>query len=728
MKHRISRNRKKKSYPSQTSATNHRAIEQKNKQRVFRVNFVYGIISMACVGLILRLSYLQITKSAQFKSEAITSTVSTIPVLPARGRIYDAGGTLLAYDKPQESLYYTQIQGVNTTYAQIVKLANQLGPALNIPARQIVHTIWSDINSTNDYATISLLPPGQYLNNQELAFIGQNAQTLPGISVQVNGQRVYPYGDFAGHELGYVGPITQSQLNTYVNQGIGNYKYTENQIVGQAGLEQVYENYLRGKVGLEVQDISTIGNIVNSNSYYPKPVAGDNIQLTINGRLQAVAQEQLQQTVTAYEATNHTTIPAAAAVVMNVHTGGILAMASYPFIDPNWFTTNTTYKHANYLNTPGVQVNNVIQDPAYPGSTVKPANMMTGLEAGVLTPNFQFYDAPGPLYIGTRAQMEDASYGWVNDVKAIAVSDDKFFYNLGLMLGKWVGSSGTSGGAPIDGFANIQTWRDTYFIKGIMKLVEGELRFGLGRITGIDLPGEQPGQFYIENSQGIQVPLNVPKVEKSLKKTGQYVNQGSPFDLAMMAFGQGQRVTPIQLVQYISTIANGGKRLQPHLLDKVLPPGMYSNLKGVNVKPIYTFKPKVQANLHLNPTYLNIVHQGMYDVCNTPLGTGYYSFYNAPYKAAGKTGTATVYLNGIKTDDSVFEGFAPFNKPQIAVVVMIQGAGYGADYAAPITRTLMDTYFNEEHASFMPKSGWTTSSIPKSWFTSSAYTVPEHSH
>lgn len=720
------RQRRKSNYssPSSTRA----AVMDKGSQRVFRVNFVYTILSVACVGLILRLSYLQITKSAQLKSEAITTTVNTIPVLPARGRIYDANGALLAYDKPQEVLYYTQIQGINTSYKQIVKLANQLGPVFNISPRQITHTIWSDINSSTDYATISLLPPGQYLNNKELAFVGQNAQTLPGISVQVNGQRVYPFGDFAGHELGYVGPITQTQLSTLVNHGVGGYQYSENQVIGQAGLEQVYEKYLRGKVGLEVQNVSTNSNIINGNAYIPKPVSGDNIQLTLNGRLQAVAQEQLQQTVTSYQAKNHTTIPAAAAVVMNVKTGGILAMASYPFIDPNWFTTNTTGKHFHYLNTPGVQVNNVIQDPAYPGSTVKPANMMTGLKAGVLTPNFQYYDAPGYLYIGNRAQSEDASYGWVNDVKALAVSDDKFFYNLGLMLGKWVGSSGTSGGAPIDGIANLQTWRDTYFIKGIMKMVEGELRFGLGRITGIDLPNEQPGQFYIENAQGIQVPLNVPKVEKSLKKTGQYVNQGSPFDLAMMAFGQGQRVTPIQLVQYIATIANGGKRLQPHLLDKVLPPGMYRNLKGVEQKPILAFKPKVQANLHLNPTYLNIVRKGMYDVCNTPLGTGYYSFYNAPFKAAGKTGTATVYLNGQKTNDSVFEGFAPFKNPQIAVVVMIQGAGYGADYAAPITRTLMNTYFDEKHASFMPKSSWTTSSIPKTWFNSSAYTVPERSN
>ncbi len=730
MKRRSSRKRKHNTYESSTASTQNKSVDpdKRNKQRVFRVNFVYGIVSVACVGLILRLAYLQITKSAQFRSEAVTSTVTTIPVLPARGRIYSADGTLLAYDKPEETLYYTQIQGVNTTVSEVAAIAKKLGPALGIPGTQIKNAILSDMRSKNDYATIALLPLGTYLNDKELAFIGENASSLPGISVQVNGQRVYPFGDLAGHELGYVGPITSSQLNQYVYQGIGNYTYSENQIIGQAGLEATYEKYLRGEVGQEIQEVSSTGNIVNGASYEPKPVAGDNLQLTLNARLQAVAQEQVQNVVSTYDAASGTRIPAAAAVVMNVKTGGILAMASYPFIDPNWFTTNTTGKHANYLNTPGVQTNNAIQNPNYPGSTIKPANMMTGLDTGVLTPNFTYYDAPGPLYIGNRPEVEDASYGLVDDVKAIAVSDDKFFYNLGLMLGKWVGSSSYSGGAPIDGLANLQTWRDTYFIKGIMKLVKGEMRFGLGRLTGIDLPNEQAGNFYIENAQGTQVPLDVPSVEASLKKTGSYYNEGSPFDLAMMAFGQGQQVTPIELAQYVSTIANGGYRLQPHLLDKVLPPGMYTSLNGMEQKPVLTFKTKVQEKLKLNPTYLNIVRQGMYSVCNVNYGTGYGSFYNSPYKAAGKTGTATIYMNGIKTNDSVFEGFAPFNNPQIAVVVMIQGAGYGAQYAAPITRTLMDTYFDEQHAGFMPKKDWTNSSVPTNWFQSSAYTVPEKSH
>lgn len=690
------------------------------KVRSFRVNFVYGLITLSCVGLILRLSYIQITKVSEFRSAAVTTTVNTVPVLPARGRIYDANGTLLAYDKPDESLYYTQIPGINTHVAQISQLARQLAPAFGVKPTAVENQILTNM-STNDYATISLF---KNLSERELAFIGENAATLPGISVQVDSLRDYPFGDLAGHVLGYVGQITPGLANQFVTLA----HYQENQIVGQSGLEYTYETYLQGKVGQKIEELGASGNVIDSAGYDPRPIAGYNIKLTLDAHLQSIAQESMQTAIDQYDAKNHTQITDAAAVVMNVQTGGILAMVSYPYIDPNWFTLSTVGKHANYLSTPGVYQNNAIENPHYPGSTVKPANMLTALKVGVITPNFNYFDASGPLYIGNHPITEDASYGWVDDIKAIAVSDDKFFYNVGLMLGKWLGSSGSYGGAPLGGFANLQNWRDTDFIRGIMDLVKGEMQFGLGQLTHIDLPGEVAGSFYIQDAQGYQTPLNVQQVQTELNKTGKYPNSGSPIDLAFMAFGQAQQFTPIELAQYLATIANGGKRLQPHLLSEVLPPGMFQSLKGVQQKPIMTFHTKVQAALKLNPTYLKLVQAGLYAVCNQPYGTAYSSFVGAPYKAAGKTGTATIYLNGQKTNNSVFMGYAPYNNPQIAVVVMVPGAGFGAETSAPITRTLMDAYFAEHHASFMPKSQWTTSAVPADWNQSAAYQVPERSH
>jgi len=512
--------------------------------------------------------------------------------------------------------------------------------------------------------------------------------------------------------------------NYYVNQK----HYMLNQTIGITGLEMEYEKYLHGQVGEQIEQVDTAQGVTASPIYTNSPVPGDNIQLTLDAKLQADAQNAVEQAIAQYASQNHIQITEGAAVMIDVKTGGVLAMVSYPYFDPNWFITGAFQKHVHYLQTSGAEENNVIQNPHYPGSTVKPANMLTGLESGVITPNTVFDDVPGPMYIGTYGIKEDASYGLVNDIRAIAVSDDKFFYTLGLNLGKWLGSSSYSGGGPLGG--NLQKWRDTSFIEGIVKLDLGEMRFGLGALTGIDLPWEQAGDFYISDMSKKTSPavqIKPQDIKAALDKNGSYPNYGSPVDLVFTAFGQMQQFTPMELAQYVSTIADGGKRLQPHLLKDVMPPGMYSNLQNDSQKPVLTFGTKVEANLKLKPQYLNLVQQGMYAACNEPDGTAYGSFGNAPYKAAGKTGTAEIVMSGKSINNSVFIGYAPFNDPQIAVAVMVPGAGYGATTAVPIARAMMDDYFKEHHASYFPASQWQSSTVPASWLKSPAYLDPEKS-
>lgn len=686
-------------------------IKDRRSRVNFRVYFVYGMTAAACAGLIFRLSYLQITKGTEFRIEASQATAATMNVLPARGRIYDTNGNILAYDKPIYSIYYTQIPNTNTTPAQIAQLARTLSPKFGTTP-QAIEAMIVDNQKNQNYQTIRLF---KNTTNAQLAFVGEQKVSLPGISVQVDGQRTYPYGDLAGQVMGFVGSMTPQEQSKYLAD---QKSYQYNSIVGQAGLELQYEQYLQGTVGKAY---------VNQAGYEVPPNPGDNLQLALDGHLEEVASDALQTSIQSYEKLNHVQISDAALVMMDLKTGGVLAMVSYPYLDPNWFIDNSYAKHVNYLQTPGVQQNNVIENPHYPGSTVKPANLLTGLETGVITPNYQFNDSPGPLMIGTYPMKEDASYGWVNNAKAIAVSDDKFFYSLGLTIGKWFGSSSYNGGAPQGGFRNLQNWRNTSLIKGLMDLIDGETRFGLGQITGIDLPYEGTGTFYIDNQQGYQVPLDINAVKTSLAKTGEYPNDGSPVNLAFTAFGQGQQFTPIELLQYVAALATGGQRIQPHLLQRVYPGGLYQTLQqeAATAKPTVTVQKKVLSTVKLNQKYLKIVQQGMYAACNAPYGTAYQSFWNAPYKAAGKTGTAEIVMGGSPINNSVFIGYAPFNNPQIAVAVMVPGAGFGAVTAVPIARQLMDAYFNEHHASFMPKQQWTDSSIPSAWFNSPAYTLPE---
>ncbi|WDL95489.1 peptidoglycan D,D-transpeptidase FtsI family protein [Alicyclobacillus sp. ALC3] len=691
--------------------------QRKNHQAV-RSSAVFATVFVAMSALVFRLGYVQITKGAAFRANQNVSTVQRIPIMPARGRIYDSTGQLLAYDKPSYSLFLTRIQKVNTTNSEVARMAALLAPQFQQKTAQVVQLL----ESQQQYSTITLF---KNISKLQLTFVEEHQASLPGVSVQLASQRSYPNGDLLGQVLGYVGPITPQNVNYYLNHG-----YMENQQVGVAGLELQYENLLRGTTGYQEEEFSLTSSGATHVGTVP-PVAGKNLELTINGRVQAYTQQLLLNTIQKYDQQNHIKIPEAAAVMLNVHTGGVIAMVSYPYMDPNWFVPGNNFAaHAQYLATSGAEQNNVIQNPHRPGSTVKPSNLITALDYGIITPNTVFNDNSIYQQIGTYQMREDASYGLVNDIKAIAVSDDRFFYNVGLDFGKWLGSTSTNGGYPAGG--NLQKWRNTDFIRGLTDIAAGELRFGLGRITGIDLPGEEAGGFYMEhltqNSSYTQLltQQNVQNIRAQLKKTGSYTNYGSPYDLAAMAFGMGQQFTPIELAQYVTTIANGGKRLTPHLLQAIYPPGLHQTLSGQ--KPLKVIPTQVQANLHLNPTYLHLAQEGMYQAAHYPLGTVYGGFIGAHYAVAGKTGTAGIYLPGIqgKVNNSVFIGFAPFNNPQIAVAVMVPGAGYGAQTAVPIGRAMMDAYFNSVHASFMPKSGWTNQNIPKNWKQMSAYTVPEH--
>ncbi|MDQ0189114.1 peptidoglycan glycosyltransferase [Alicyclobacillus cycloheptanicus] len=698
-----------------------RLTDRRRRTHLFRVNVVFSCVFLALSSLIFRLGYLQITKGAYFRSQAKTTSVQNIPVLPARGRIYDTNGNLLAYDEPIYSVYFTRVKNINTSSGELKKIAALLAPVFHTTEAHVLALL----NADPQYSTITLF---KNITEDQLTFISEHAGQLPGVDVQMDGQREYPYKDLAGQVLGYVGAITPQNEAYYVKKK----GYKEIQQVGVAGLEYEYENLLQGKVGYQQVQYSTVNGSTKPVGYIP-PVSGDNLKLTLDGRVQADTQNAVLQAIQNYERQNHQTITDAAAVMINVKTGGIIAMASYPYLDPNWMVPGGDFtQHAQYLSSSGAEINNAIQSPLDPGSTVKPVNLMIGLEHGVITPNTEFDDNAPVQMIGTYPMKEDASYGWINDIQAIAVSDDRFFYNVGLDLGHWLGSTPTSGGYPQGG--NYQKWLNTDFIKGILDLAQGEMRFGLGELTGIDLPGEQAGNFEIEDLQAGKKPTNVQlsakqiqQIAETVKKTGQYVNYGSPYDLAGMAFGQMQQFTPIELLQYVATIADNGKKLQPHLLQAVYPPGLEQSLANTNEKPISTVKPVVQANLKINPTYLKLAQEGMYAACNTPEGTAYDYFGDAPYKAAGKTGTAEITMHGQSVNNSVFIGYAPYNDPQIAVAVMVPGAGYGAVTAVPIARQMMDDYFDEHHESFMPKSQWTNGSIPANWTSSPAYKLPEES-
>lgn len=681
------------------STTDGRVLRKQKRSHAARVNIVYGLVFISFAALILRMGYLQIAKGDYFRNKATTTSLNSVPVMPARGYIYDSNGNLLAYDKPSYSVYLTQLPHVQEDYHAMAAL---LSPEFNTTATKLYNTLQSD----SALATATLF---KNITDKQLSFILEHQHELPGISVVLDSQRMYPEGDLAGKVLGYIGAITPQTEAAYSAHG-----YKNNQKVGEAGIELQYEQRLQGKVGYQVVETTASGTQIKKLGFNPPPTPGQYLQLTIDGALQAYSQNYVYSTIQKSKFKNQ--IQSASAVMLDVKTGGVLAMVSYPYIDPNWFPTGVV-THQTYLQKPFVQYNTAIQDAEAPGSTVKPANLLTAFQHGVVTPQTQFIDHIVTM-IGTYPAHDDGSHGVVSPSKAITVSCDSFFYHVGLELGKWLGSTASSGGSPPSGTGYI-TWLHGDFIQGLNALYQGEARFGLGVKTGIDLPGEHSGKFLIDKNYS-KVSYDLTAAEKSIQKTGTYNNSGTPVDLAFAGIGQAQQFTPIELAQYVMTIANNGVKLQPHLLNAIYPAQMQQQLTSKD-KPIQTFGANIQANLHIPSNYMKIVQQGMYGVVNDPSGTAYYTFLGAPYKAAGKTGTAQLSLS---KDNSVFIAYAPYKNPQVAIAVMVPGAGYGADTAGPIARALLDEYFKEHHE-FFPKSQWVAKVIPANWPKTAAYQMPD---
>ncbi|MBF8379069.1 peptidoglycan glycosyltransferase [Alicyclobacillus mali] len=680
------------------------------KRRRLRVHVVYSLVFLSFTSLILRLGYVQVVKGASFRSSEQLTQYARVPILPQRGWIYDANGQVLAWDKPVLTIQFNRYTQMSD--AEMHRVASILAPVLQTTPQALYESMQSNPGALQ--VTLA-----RNVTEAQVAYVVEHQSELPNIQVVQDYERQYPYGDLAGQVLGYVGAITAQNVSQYKG-------YLYSQQVGETGIEYEYEHLLQGKPGYELVTVTSSGTAVG-NVGEIAPQNGDNIQLTLDGHEQAVAQELLQNMIDSSQ-TNKQDITDAAAVMLNVKTGGVIAMVSYPYLDPNWYTSGTYVDHVHYLETSGAQLNNVIDTYNYPGSTVKPANMIAALKAGVVTPKTEILD-DGYIYIGTQRKNEDEGFvfGWVNPIEAITVSSDVFFYELGLHLGKWFGSSTTSGGSYPASDGSYQNYLDTDFVKGINAMFQEEENFGLGTLTGIDLPFEEHGEFYIEDYQkgNIQVPYDLQASEASIAKTGKYVNYGSPASLADAAIGQSQMFTPMELGVYAMTLADEGLKLKPHLLENVY---TSNGTPNSGAKPILTYKTQVLGRVSATPSMWDLVKQGMYGVTSNPAGTAYYAFLGAPYQAAGKTGTAQIVINGHRTDNSVFICYAPINHPLVAVAVMAPGGGYGASFSAILARKMIDAYFDEHHEPWMPKSQWTNTAIPSNWTQSPAYLLPEQSH
>ena len=464
--------------------------------------------------------------------------------------------------------------------------------------------------------------------------IKERRYEMSGVDVTVEPIRIINDGTFAPHVIGRTGLISAEEADSYVERG-----YPLNATVGKEGAEKAFEDYLRGTEGESLVEVDSTGKVVGVHSG-ESSTPGNTIKLTINSKLQRVAQDALEATVKRIRANAKNGVGedcnAGSVVAINPNTGAIYAMASYPTYDLTRYSADFSELVSNPANP---LLNRVIGGTYSPGSTFKPATALAGLENKVITTDEIIYDK------GIYTYYDDYQPKcWIYD------------------------SYGTTHG-PCDVAKALQTSCNYYFFEvgrrlGIDKLDEVCTRLGLGEKTGIEIPGESAG---------------VLASKKYKEKTFGESWYGG--DDLQAAIGQSYHLfTPLQIANYIATIANGGTRYQVHLLDKILD---YNDRSVIN-----QFEPKVVSTVHMTEQEQNAILRGMRSVTEEG-GTASKVFENYPISVGGKTGTASVSKG---TATGVFVSFAPYKNPEIVICVLVEHAGSG-NGVAPVAKEIMDAYF-----------------------------------
>lgn len=494
------------------------------------------------------------------------------------------------------------------------------------------------------YSTINSLCLAKDVKEETVAQIEERHNEFPGVTTDIEPVRKYLDAQLAAHVIGYVGVIDADKYKELKDT------YDMNDIIGKSGIELAEENDLKGTDGIKTVEEDIRGRQTDEIKGDPaKP--GSEVVLTLDMKLQKVAMESLEKNIKEIAAkggkNNFGDANAGAVVALDVNNGEVLAMASYPSYDPSIFLAGPENKEAEQakIDMPKDETrpafNRAIQGTYAPGSTFKPIVAIAGLEEGVITPQTVIYDS-GKTTIGGKdffcLEFKNGSgaHGPLKLAKALETSCNIFFHELGYMTK----------------IENIDKWA---------KL------FGLSEKTGIDISGE---------NKGILASIEFKK------KT--FNDAWRPADTAQAAIGQlYNSFTPLQLTNYISTLANGGKRYIPHLVKRVV---KYDGSLVKETKPEYEQVP-------VSKDTINAVKEGMVAVTEQVDGTAVEAFRGFPYKVAGKTGTAETGNEANHSSNALFVCYAPAENPQIAVAVVVERGAWGAN-TAPIARDILAEYFH----------------------------------
>jgi len=601
-----------------------------------------ALLLLSILGI--RLYFLQITKGDYYKKKAENQRVRLIPILAPRGAIFDRDGKILVDSRPtyniaiaNEAIKDLDLAGRFSVYSAALALDPQfLTERLNFIKKQ------------HDFETLVLK---ENATIQDITWVEAHTLEYPELRIELQPQRYYPLHEELAQVLGYVGEISPKDLEKeeYKNLHAGD-------IIGKGGLEQYYDQYLRGRDGYRKVIVDSRGHIQGEIETV-EPQAGQDLVTTIDLDLQTAAEAQL-----AASSTKRGTI-----ISMNPNNGEILAMASAPSFDPNAFVSRSATPEgrkeitAYYKNQERPLLNRAIQGRYPPGSTWKIPESIAALQQGAITVKSNSIMCGGGIQIGNRFTRDTSGNHGTPDLRAaITHSCDGYYYRLALKMG----------------------------IEGLKEMVE---TFEFDQRTGIDLPNEKisqtPKSWY-------------PSV---VKREGKW----SDIRTVFAAIGQDTVVvTPISMMRAVASVGVGGRMYVPHLLKEFKPIGAVGEEGSDGFYPAregFGFQHPEPKIIEMTPEQNKLVLDGMWGVVNNGGTAG--RFKNPNFEIAGKTGTAQVSEigSGGAKDHAWFDSFAPAYKPEIAVVALIENSGFGASNAAPAVMGVYSRFLEKREANLSPE-------------------------
>ncbi|WP_462432565.1 penicillin-binding protein 2 [Phascolarctobacterium succinatutens] len=596
-----------------------------DRNRITRLHTLLVVCLVLFAVLLGRMVYLQLWRGDYYAKQSDGNRLRQSRILAPRGIIYDSEGKELVNNLPG----YAVVLQKQSSYKP--ETLQRLSNLLQMPVEEINAKIKA---SENFYEPIMLK---NNLDQQMVTKIEEQRRYMPEVMLSVQPIRNYPYHELAVHALGYVGEVSAYEIEQGLFKNI-----TQGSLVGKAGLEKTYDKYLRGEDGAFMEEVDVAGNVVKHYDSV-QPIPGKNLKLTIDYELQKELEAFTDKHLAFLRSSGIAPGARAAAVVaIDPRNGAVRAMVSRPGYDPNWFVHGISSKNWNSINNdPNYPMNNKVITGEYPpGSTFKIVTGSAAFELKKVGLNEPIFDGGFHPMVPTMGNAGGEVLGWLTFIKALAMSDNVYFYELGYRVG-------------ID---NIEKYAHI---------------FGFGERTGIDLEGE---------SKGLVASKKVKR-----KIWDEDWRLGDTFNAAI---GQGFNLTtPIQLSVMLSIVANGGTKYQPYLVDSII------NSDGSLFE-----KPKRAEGKHIDVSQQTIDYIRMGMSATTQEGGTASYFAGLPKPIAGKTGTAE---NSHGRDHGLFVAYGPVDDPELVVVCIVEQGGFGSVAAGPIVYKAFEEFFQER--GYMPR-------------------------